>query len=171
MPVSISTEKCGQARGASAGTSNSSHASSGAVGSATSMSLRSLHGAGVGQQLVVGQQQAIADAQFGPVLAGEQPAEVANVDDGVLRRALRLAVEEVGDRRHGVELELLVGVELQLHGPSSSPSLLDAFDLLLEVALERPVLLDAEGRVLLFGQSLGHFGGDGARRWSALRIR
>ena len=75
-----------------------------------------LDGARVGQQLVVGQQQPVADAQLGPVLPGEQPALVANVDDRVLRRALGLAVEEVGDGRHGIELELLVGVELELHG-------------------------------------------------------
>jgi hypothetical protein len=30
-----------------------------------------------------------------------------------------LTFKEVGDRSHGVKLELLVGVELQLHSPSS----------------------------------------------------
>ena len=38
-----------------------------------------------------------------------------HVDDRVLRRALRLAVEEVRDGGHGVELEGLIGVELELH--------------------------------------------------------
>jgi hypothetical protein len=33
-----------------------------------------------------------------------------------LQRSLRLAVEQLDDRGHGVELELLVGVELELHG-------------------------------------------------------
>ena len=31
----------------------------------------------------------------------------------------RLAVEQVGDRGHGVELELLVGIELEFHGASA----------------------------------------------------
>ena len=91
------------------------------------MSLLQLDRAGVGQQLVFGEQQAVADAQLGAVLPGEQAAEVADVDDRELRRALRLAVEEVGDRRHGVELELLVGVELELHAtPQSRPVIRDS---------------------------------------------
>ena len=53
--------------------SNSSHASSGAPGSVTSMSLRALDGARVGAQLVLGKQQPIADAQLGALLAGKEP--------------------------------------------------------------------------------------------------
>src|SRR3990172_6544026 len=39
----------------------------------------------------------------------------SEIDNGVLRRAPRLAVEELRHGRHGVELEALVGVELELH--------------------------------------------------------
>ena len=41
-----------------------------------------------------------------PGLAGEQPAPVAHLDDGKFGRALRLAVEQVGDGGHGVKLVL-----------------------------------------------------------------
>ena len=95
--------------------SNSSQASSGARRVGDLDVVACLDGPGVGQQLVFGQEQAVADAQLGAVLPGEQAAPVAQLDDGILRRALRLAVEEVGDRGDGVELELLVGVELQFH--------------------------------------------------------
>ena len=64
---------------------------------------------------VLVEQEPVADAELGALLAGEQPAVGAEVDRCVLRRHLRLAVEEVGDGVDGVELELLVGVELQLH--------------------------------------------------------
>lgn len=37
------------------------------------------------------------------------------MDDRKLRRSLRLPFEEVGDGADGVELELLVRVELELH--------------------------------------------------------
>ena len=122
-----------------------------------------LHGPGVGQQLFGCQQQVVAHAQLRPGLAGEQAAPVAHLDDGILGGSLRLAFKQVGHRGHGVKLELLVGVELQLHSAVLLVLLLlDAFDLLLEVALKPLVLLDAERGVLLLGQSLGHFGGDGA---------
>ena len=106
MPVSISTEKCGQVRAALAAVSNSSHASNGAAGSAISMSLRCLHRPRVGQQLVWGQQQVVAHAKLRLGLAGKQPAPFARLDDGILGRSLRLAVKQVGDGGHGVKLVL-----------------------------------------------------------------
>src|SRR5947199_378135 len=71
-----------------------------------------LHGAGVGEQFVLGKEQLVARAQLGLLLPGEERRSGAYVDDGVLRRASRLTVEQVRDRRHGVELERLVGVKL-----------------------------------------------------------
>ena len=62
------------------------------------------------------QQKPVADAQLGTFLPGEQFRILGHFDDGVFGRVLRLAVEEVGDGRDSVELELLVGVELQFHG-------------------------------------------------------
>jgi hypothetical protein len=47
--------------------------------------------------------------------AGEQAAHVTDLDDGEFRRTLWLAGEQIGYRRDSVELEGLVGVELELH--------------------------------------------------------
>lgn len=44
----------------------------------------------------------------------EWSPSIAPINDSVLGRLLRLAIEEVGDSRRGVELELLIGVELEL---------------------------------------------------------
>ena len=66
-------------------------------------------------QLVLGYEKAITDAQLGTLLPGEQALRRGHVDDGVLGHALGLAVEEVGDGGDGIELKLLVGVELELH--------------------------------------------------------
>ena len=52
---------------------------------------------------------------FGALLASEQTAPRAYVNDRILRGSLGLAVEEVGGGRHRVELEGLIGVELQFH--------------------------------------------------------
>ena len=38
-----------------------------------------------------------------------------HIDYDILRRALWLAIEEVGDGRDSVELERLIGVELEFH--------------------------------------------------------
>jgi hypothetical protein len=61
------------------------------------------------------QEQTIPYPQFGPVLPGEQPFHIPQINDGKFRRTLRLPVEQIGHGGHGVELELLVGVELNLH--------------------------------------------------------
>ena len=108
--------------------SNSSHASSGASRVGNLDVVAGLDEPGVVAQLVVGEQKTVAEPQFAPLLAGEQLRSPCQVDDGVLGRTLRLAVEQVGDRRHGVELEVLVGVELQFHGVPR-PSKLDALGL------------------------------------------
>jgi hypothetical protein len=55
-------------------------------------------------------------------LAGEQTAHIADLDDGGLRRALRLAVKKLGHGRDGVKLEGLVRVELELHSLNRAPS-------------------------------------------------
>ena len=48
-----------------------------------------LNAADICQQLrPADSEQAVADAEFGLLLAGEQPAPVAHVDDGILGRAL-----------------------------------------------------------------------------------
>ena len=52
-----------------------------------------LDGAGVGLQLVGSQEHLIADAKLGLLIAGEKAAPIAQLDDGVFRCALRLAVE------------------------------------------------------------------------------
>ncbi len=75
---------------------------------------------GIGQQPLFGQQQAVADAQFGARLPGVQAAPIADVDDGILWRTQGLAVEQVRNRGDGVDLERLVRVELELHSYSST---------------------------------------------------
>ncbi len=77
-----------------------------------------LHGARVVRELIGIDDEPVADAEPGLLLTKEQRAEAGpfRADDRVLRRAPGLAVEEVNDGGHGVELELLVGVELELHG-------------------------------------------------------
>lgn len=69
----------------------------------------------VRQQFVLRHQQLIAGTQFGLLLAGIETRADAHLDDGILRRALRLTVEEVGDGGDSIELELLIGVELEFH--------------------------------------------------------
>lgn len=66
-------------------------------------------------QLFRGQEQAVAHSQLRTALPAEQPAPLAHVDNGIVGRALRLAVEEFGDSRHGVKLEGLIRIELELH--------------------------------------------------------
>jgi len=65
------------------------------------------------------QQQTVPHAQLGTLLPGEESAQTADVNDRILRRTLRLAVEEVRNGRDGIELEPLVGVELKFHGSSA----------------------------------------------------
>ena len=61
-------------------------------------------------------QQLIAGTQLGLLLAGIETRAGAQVNDGILRRTLRLTVEEFGDGGNSIELELLIGVELKFHG-------------------------------------------------------
>ena len=51
-------------------------------------------------------------------LTSEQSAPLADLDDGILRRSLRLPFKQVRHRGYGVKPVLLVYVELQLHGAS-----------------------------------------------------
>src|SRR5262245_33586370 len=70
----------------------------------------------VGQQLGVIDQQSITKAKLAAFLSREQLGRLWHLDDRKLWRALRLAVEQVGDGSNRVKLERLVGVELQFHG-------------------------------------------------------
>ena len=115
MPVSISTEKCGQVVPGWPGRRTApSFQRRRRVGHFDVVAC--LDGPGVRQELVLRPASSwLPTPSSGAFLAGEQTPTTAQVDDGILRRALRLAVEEVGDGGHGVELELLIGVELELH--------------------------------------------------------
>ena len=73
-----------------------------------------LNRAGIGQQFLFCEQQSVAHSEFCPFLAGKQAAHISDIDYGVLGSALRLAFEQIGDCRDGVNLKLLVGVELKL---------------------------------------------------------
>lgn len=59
----------------------------------------------------------IAYTQLCTSLACKQSALVPDLDNSIFRRALRLAVKEVCHRSHGIELVLLVRVELEFHTP------------------------------------------------------
>jgi len=83
----------------------------------------SLDGAQVLAQLVLGQEQLIAHPQGGAFLTGEQAALVPHLDHRILGRPLWLAIEQVGDRGHRVDLEWLIGIELKLHKPFISKDL------------------------------------------------
>jgi hypothetical protein len=104
-------------------------------------------------QLVLVEQQAVADAELRALLPGEEPLHRPQIDDGVLRYALRLAVEEVGNGGHGVELEGLVGVELEFHLSGQISSL---FELVLKISvLVKCPKVDIFGRkVCTFGQAI-----------------
>lgn len=73
----------------------------------------------IGGQLFFRYEQTIADAEFRAALPGKHIAPIADVDDCVFRRALRLPIEQLGNRRYGVELECLVRVELKFHSSTS----------------------------------------------------
>jgi hypothetical protein len=81
-----------------------------------------LHGADIAEQLVGREEHLITDAKLRLFLSREDPAPVTHLDDRVFRRALRLALEQVGERGYRVELVGLVGVELQLHHRPVTPS-------------------------------------------------
>jgi len=82
------------------------------------------------------------DSQLGPLLAGEEATGVAEVDDGILGRALGLAVDEASYGRDRVELEGLIGVELGLqrlfHEPMSVRSDLVIHGIWREIELAGP---------------------------------
>lgn len=78
-----------------------------------------LHRPGIGKQLVGSEHPLVAHPQFRPGLAGEQPTPISHLDDGKLGGSLRLPVEQIRHRGHGVKLVLLVGVELQFHNHPS----------------------------------------------------
>ena len=61
----------------------------------------------------------IAEAQLGLLLACEKSAPSPSLDNGKLRRALRLALEKIDHGCDGIELKWLVGIKLKLHGRRS----------------------------------------------------
>ena len=57
----------------------------------------------------------VSHAKFGLLLVSEKAGRRTQADNAELRSALRLALEDVRDSGHGIELKLLIGVELDLH--------------------------------------------------------
>src|SRR5712691_324721 len=81
-----------------------------------------LHCARVGVQLLFGKQQMVTHSQLSTSLTSKKSTEVFRMDNGILRRALRLTVKEVRYCGHSIELVWLVGVELQFHGLFQHPA-------------------------------------------------
>lgn len=66
-------------------------------------------------ELVVLQKQPVADPELRAVLSSHKCVPIAHLDNGKIRRPFGLAVEEINDGGHCIELKLLIGVELKLH--------------------------------------------------------
>src|SRR5712691_1952563 len=64
----------------------------------------------------------VTHSQLSTRLTGKKSAEVFRMDNGILRRAMRLAVKEIRHGGYSVELVWLVGVELQFHGLFQHPA-------------------------------------------------
>src|SRR5437870_4470581 len=64
----------------------------------------------------------VTHSQLSTRLTGKKSTEVFRMDNGILRRALRLAVKEIRHGGHSVELVWLVGVELQFHSLFQHPA-------------------------------------------------
>lgn len=74
-----------------------------------------LHAPGVFEQFGIGERELVADAKVGAEGAREVRLGSSEADDREVGLLQRLAVEEVEDCVDGVDLVLLVGVELDLH--------------------------------------------------------
>ena len=73
-----------------------------------------LNGAGIRKERIFSQEQAIAQTEFCLFLTRKQATHATEVYNGVLGRALWLALKKVSNGCNGVDLELLVRVKLKL---------------------------------------------------------